>query len=217
MLDMLDRLITVWRSRGPRGFFRFLRSRIFSYRRDLIFDTQIAEGGAPPRWDGAGAVIFISCENLDRDFNAQLAGQLAKGEGSEYVLGLHGRDLLVAVVDESGDVLHHSFILFDTRTKVLLNESMDIPLFAHCATRTDARGRHLYPMALRYGLGVLSQRGHRRAVINCDSSNLASIKGIEHAGFCVAREVRTWLVGSRLGLQVGHHRTGGRILRIFFG
>ena len=216
-MRLLDRLVTVWRARGFLGFLRFIGSRALGHRRDTIFEASTGQHDDHPQWEGAETIVCISRENLDRDLSPRIAEQLSQGEGAEYLVGLRGRDLLVAVVDESGDVLHHSFVLFDTRTKSLLNESIDIPLFGHCATRADARGRHLYPMALRYGLGVLSQRGHQRAVINCDPGNLASIKGIEHAGFHVAREVRTWLVGSCLGLQVGNHRTGERIFRVFFG
>jgi hypothetical protein len=214
---VLDRLVAVWNTRGPLGFLRFLASRAVGHRRDAIFAMEILPGQEALRWDGPGTLVCISRGNLDRELTPQLAAQLSRGEGAEYLAGLRHRDLMLAVVDGAGQILHHSFILFDTRTKVMLGEGADVPLFGHCVTRPEARGQRLYPRALQWGLAMLAQLGHRRAVINCDPDNRASIRGIEHAGFCRERDVSTWIIASCIGLQTGTDRNGRHIRRVYFG
>jgi hypothetical protein len=214
---LLDRLVAVWRTRGLNGLVRFIASRMLSHRRDTIFEAKTGQSGDQIRWDGAGTIVCISRENRDRDLSPRLAEQLSRGEDAEYLDGLRGRDLLLAVVDDGGRILHHSYILFETRTKALLGESHDTPLFGHCVTRPEARGQHLYPMTLRYGLGVLAQRGHARAIINCDPSNQPSVRGIRRAGFRITREVSTWIIGSWLGLQTGIDIDGRRFRRAYLG
>jgi len=190
---------------------------MFSHRCDTIFEAKTGQGGDQFRWDGVGTIVCISHENWDRDLSPRLAEQLSRGEDAEYLDGLRGRDLLLAVVDDGGRILHHTYILFETRTKALLGEDHNTPLFAHCVTRPEARGQHLYPKTLRYGLGVLAQRGHARVIINCDPSNEASLRGIRRAGFRNTREVTTWTIGSWLGLQTGTDIDGKRFRRAYLG
>lgn len=214
-MKLASRLRAVWRTRGTRGFARFIGSRIFSHRRDIVFEAATVRGTDPAQWDRPVSIVCVCRENLTLALSPRLVEQLSRGEDAEYLEGLRGQDMLLAVLNDAGDILHHSFILFETRTKALLDEDFKTPLFAHCVTRPEARGRHLYPQVLRYGLRVLGEKGHSRAVINCDPSNHASIRGIERAGFRMSRELRTWSIASKLCLQTGRDRTGERLARIY--
>ena len=212
---LLDRLLAVWRTRGSAGFARFVASRLVQHRRDVVFEAETPSDA--PAWEGPGAMLFIDRSNRDRSLEEPLERQLSAGEGRPYLDGLARDDLLFAVTDSGNRVLHHSYVLFDTRTKAVLGESRQTPLFAHCVTAPEARGRHFYPRTLRYGLAVLAQRGHRRAVINCDPVNRASIAGIERAGFRRVREIETWIVASCFGVQRGTTADGRRFRRLYFG
>jgi hypothetical protein len=214
---VLKRADVVWRTRGARGFGRFVASRLFSHRRDIVFEADTVDDPAATAWTGPGTLLCVTRANADRLLTTPLIAQLAQGEGAEYVDGLHHDDMLLAVVDGAGNVLHHSYMLFRTRTKRLLGEGPDVPLFAHCATQAQARGQRIYPRVLRHGLAILARAGHRRAIINCEPSNRASVSGIEHAGFRRTRELRTWSLFSFVGVQVGRDREGRRILRLYWG
>jgi len=52
-----------------------------------------------------------------------------------------------------------------------------------CFTVQDQRGRGVYPAALTAQLWTLKQAGVRRAFINVEDTNIASLRGIEKAGF----------------------------------
>jgi hypothetical protein len=216
-LRVLNRVHVVWHARGARGLARFLASRLLSHRRDIVFEADAAQASAPAAWAGPGTLHCVTRENVDRLLTPGLVAQLAQGEGAEYVDGLRRDDMLFLVVDDAGTVLHHSYVLFRTRTKRLLGEGADVPLFAHCVTRAGARGQRIYPRVLRHGLAVLARAGHRRATINCEPSNLASVSGIEHAGFRRARELRTWSLFSFVGVQVRRDDDDRRTLRLYWG
>jgi hypothetical protein len=213
----LRRMGAVWRTRGPSGFARFIGSRVLGHRRDLLFEADTARARDPGAWPGDERLIFVSRDNVAQALTPTLGAQLARGEGAEYLEGLRGRDLLFAVVDARGDVLHHSFVLFDTRTKALLGEEAQTPLFAHCVTRADARGRGLYQRTLQHGLVELARAGHARAIINCAPDNRASVAGIERAGFRLARVLDTWIVVSRLGVQRSRGADDASRLRVYLG
>jgi hypothetical protein len=207
--------MAVWRTRGARGFAHFVALRLVQHRRDVVFEAETSS--EVPAWEGPGAMLFIDRTNRDHALDKPLERQLSAGEGRPYLDGLAGDDLLFAVTDAGHRIVHHSYVLFHTRTKAVLGESTQTPLFAHCVTAPDARGRHFYPRALRYGLAVLGQRGHRRAVINCDPVNRASIAGIERAGFRRVREIDTWIFASCFGVQKGTTAQGRTFRRLYFG
>ena len=214
-MRVIQRVGSVWQSRGTTGLLRFLLSRIFTRRADVVFEADTEAYSVDVAWQGEGRLIWIHRENLAETLTPQLRAQIGAGEGADYLVGLKGRDMLFAVVDQNGRCLHHSFVLFETRTKVLLTESIDTPLFAHCVTVAEARGRKLYPRTLRSALGTLHRLGHSRAVINCAPDNTASVHGIRAAGFRHVRQISTWMLLTRIGWQVGCD-VGGKPIRRFF-
>jgi hypothetical protein len=94
------------------------------------------------------------------------------------------------------------------RTKHLLGEARKTPQFANCVTPPAARGRHLYPSTLSYGLSWLGLDGYPRALINCDPENAAPVSGIRRAGFEPLAETRISVILGRIGLQRRRDRTG---------
>lgn len=52
-----------------------------------------------------------------------------------------------------------------------------------CVTGAEFRGRRIYPRVLRYAVGMLTAQGFGPAYIHTHPNNIASIKGIERAGF----------------------------------
>lgn len=73
-----------------------------------------------------------------------------------------------------------------------------------CRTADWARGRRLYPAALVSILRTYKRLNYRRALIYVAEENIASIKGIERAGFVLAESIRSlawrtsllWLPGT---------------------
>lgn len=211
------RFYSVWRARGALGFCRFLLSRLFRYRRDLIFEASTKSCLVDADWHEPGNVLVINRTNIDQLLTDQLREQLLGGEGDEYLRGIRRGDQLLVVVDDCGHVKHHSYILFQTRTKALLDEVGGTPLFANCVTQTNARGQHLYPRTLRCGLRLLAEQGHPRVVINCDPANAASVNGIKRAGFSLLAEAETWTLLNYVSFQRRRHGLGQLSLRLYIG
>jgi hypothetical protein len=67
-----------------------------------------------------------------------------------------------------------------------------------CRTADWARGRRLYPAAVVAILRAYKSQGYRRAVIYVSEENMASINGIERAGFVLAERIRSFAVRASL-------------------
>jgi hypothetical protein len=216
-MRVVDRLHGVWTSRGALGFVRFMLSRLYTKRSDLVFEANTFIGADDREWIGIGKLLCIGKENLAEVLTPQVRQQVFSGEGADYLAGLEREDRLFLVLDGDGNCLHHSFVLFDTRTKRLLGEAVSVPLFAHCVTRADVRGKHLYPRVMRYALAVLATRGYTRAVVNCDPGNRASVAGIQRAGFRLVRTLQTQIFCSWAGWQEVREIDGKSTTRFFVG
>src|ERR1700674_1458977 len=139
-MDVLRRLHGVWHERGAADLGRFILPKLYTHRRDLLFEVDAGAGTRDYPWNGIGKLLCIGKENVNTALTPQMLGQIFAGEGADYLPGLKNDDLLFCLRDDAGNFLHHSFVLFDTRTKHLLDETARTPLFAHCVTRVDARG-----------------------------------------------------------------------------
>ena len=115
--------------------------------------------------------------------------------------GFSRGDVVYAILDEAGALLHHSFVQRAAAVLPLLGEAGAAPLIGRCATAAAARGRRLYPRTLRHIMAELAATGEARAVIYCDRDNQASIRGIRHAGFAQVAHLRTLILGGRWALQ----------------
>lgn len=176
------------------------RAALLRFEDELLF-------AADPRREGA---IFADpmLEMLRADWPvvtrlpAAVQQRLFAGSGgAAHHDGLRRGDILYAVRDTSGRLLHHSFVQFAVRSKILLGEPEAVPLIGRCATDPSARGQRLYPRTLRHIMAELAAAGHHRVVIYCDRDNEASIRGIRHAGFAPVCRLRSVMLLDRWCVQ----------------
>lgn len=211
------RLRTLWLSRGPVGFLRFVLSRVVRNTRDLVFEHDLDADTAGAPEPAVGRFVDVDNRNIDDRALAPLLDQVLRGEGEIYRPGLRHDDRLFLIADDAGRVLHYSFVQFESRYKTLLGEDGAVPMFTRCWTAPAARGKRLYPSTLRHGSAALAQDGFRRVLITCDPANTASVRGIEHAGFRLARRISSMIFLSRLALQRISGPNGGvrwRLVRL---
>ncbi len=200
----LTRLRSLRAARGWLGLARFLVTRLARSQSDVVFEGRAAEGERSTTDGdfGPGRRLVVICrENLDDPERKPVLVQLLAGESAVYRTGLERDDMALAVIDDQGSVLHHSFIQFETRYKSILGEAVHVPLITNCHTVSRARGERLYPKTLRFALSLLADHGHASAIITCDAGNTPSIRGIEHAGFQQTRAILSLVVFFRLVFQ----------------
>jgi hypothetical protein len=82
-----------------------------------------------------------------------------------------------------------------------------------CRTADWARGRRLYPAALVSILRMYKRLHYQRALIYVAEENIASIKGIERAGFVLAESIRSLAWRSSLLWLPGTSYQGQRRVR----
>jgi hypothetical protein len=180
-MKVVQRLRRELRLRGLRGFARFVASRIVQPRADLLFEIGL-EREIVDALDPLPAVI-VNRSNAGTAEVAWIERQILVDHNEDYGPGLKDRDWMFAGSDETRNVVAYAFVLFATDYKNVLGVPEDIPLIANCFTKPAWRGRHLYPRLLRRVCVELARAGHKRAVISCAPDNVASIRGIERAGF----------------------------------
>lgn len=208
------RLSSLHRSRGTLGLLTFLASRIVRVSRDVVFrrstEFRPHDADAP----AAGRFVAVDRYNLDRPEHRTILDQVLNGEQAIYRIGLEKDDLLFVVADDDDEVLHHTFVQFESRYRQLLDLDDAEPMFTNCWTSPKARGHKLYPATLRYGCGELSKRGHRIATVTCAPDNTASIRGILHAGFTQVTTITSLVFLSRFAVQTFVDAAGATRRRI---
>lgn len=200
-LRATQRLGGLIESRGLAKTAWFVATRLVRWQDELLFAADPASQGARFA-DQELRLLELDAATVDHVLPAEVHHRLFAGEGCAYREGIRKGDLGFVLLGRDSSLLHHSFVQFAVRTKTLLGESRQVPLIAHCMTVAQARGRRLYPRVLRHVMQALAAAGHRRVAINCDSDNVASIRGIEHAGFTRIARLRSLIVVNRLCVQL---------------
>jgi hypothetical protein len=195
------RLLSVWRTRGGPGFLRFLITRLARIQSDMMFERMLVDQTEPPSFGPDRQIILIDRDNLDDPSLQDVVSQLLTSESSIYRQGLKENDLAFAVVDRERQLLHRTFVQFETSYKTLLGEAMSVPLLTHCHTIPSMRGERLYPQTLLHVGALLRARGYDRMIITCDERNQASIRGIGHGGFELISSIRSLVILARFGIQ----------------
>lgn len=196
------RLKGIWIERGPNGFFRFLLGRLIRRTEDLVFEKPLAHlDDQPEETDLNDRFFTIDRYCFDGHTERKILAQILVGENELYAQGLRENDYLFVATDTNGDVLHYSFVQFKSRYKTIIGEDQLVPMFTNCWTAPQARGQRLYPSTLSKGAAILKKAGHDRVVITCSPENVASVKGIERAGFVRKKHVFNILLLSRLIFQ----------------
>jgi hypothetical protein len=199
-MRVLRRIRTVHSSRGLAGLCRFLGTRIFTRREDLLFDIHLRSAAAP-RLEPLDQVVRIGRTNLGSEATAPVEVQVFTGENAEYRDGLRKEDILFAHLDGESRVLTYAFVIFDSAYKRVLGEPVGVPMIGNCYTLPEKRGQRLYPRMLVTVCRALARDGHARAIISCEPDNIASIRGIERAGFARVTHVTSHIGFSKLILR----------------
>ena len=188
MRPLFKRLLTEFSTRGAAGFVRFLALRIGQWRADVLYEADLSVLAAAPPLEPASPVVLVWRHNLGSEATALTEAAVLTAENHAYREALQGDDQLLAALDAHGLVISYGFVLFDSFYKRILAESRHTPMIGNCFTLPAWRGRGLYPRLLVATCQHLSSQGHRRAIITCAPDNLASVRGIEKAGF---RRIKT--------------------------
>jgi GNAT superfamily N-acetyltransferase len=197
---VVERIHGVHRSRGTAGLLRFLVTRIFRRSEDLLFELDLDGSRSMPAPAGLHPLVRIGRENAGGASVAAIERQVLAGENTEYAAGLLKDDLLFAHPDADGRVLTYAFVLFTTQYKRVLQEPCEVPMIGNCYTVPSARGRGLYGRMLAAVTADLAANGYRRVIISCQPDNVASMRGIERAGFKRVRHITSFIALSRLVL-----------------
>ena len=102
---------------------------------------------------------------------------------------------LAYVVFYSGEIVHESWVFFDTLLPSQYGFDSRFPVVGDCFTKPLYRGKCIYPYALSYILNDLRNRNiSSNAYILVSPTNNASIRGIENAGYQLLAQLK----GTRL-------------------
>jgi len=197
-----SRILSRTETAGPAA-----RSRpLLRYEDELLFAAD-PRASAAPFADACLRMVRCDASNFREMLPEAARAALFAEEPGAKTAGLARGDLLFAVLDAEGGLLHHSFVQNGATVLALLGEARAVPLIGRCATVPAARGRRLYPRTLRHIMSALAAAGHGRVAIYCDRDNAASIRGIRHAGFSAVAHLRTLVIGERWAVQ--WRRPGG--------
>lgn len=85
-------------------------------------------------------------------------------------------------------VIHESF----TYRKLFIQKLIRTkgPTIGDCRTIDSYRGKSIYPYVINYIANLELNNGAKEVFINVSPSNISSIKGIEKAGFNIARTIK---------------------------
>lgn len=213
-MNIVRRLDTEWRNRGTAGFVRFIALRVVQRRADVLFEydlTQLKDDGET----GRDALVAVDRHNFGSAATAAVEQQVLTGGNHAYVEELQGEGQLLAATDSQGGVTSYAFVVFESFYKQILGEASATPIISNCLTFPAFRGQGLYPMVLRASLRHLAAQGYSRAIITCAPDNIASVRGIEKAGF---RRVKTlyslivftrWIATQRIELAYAGRKFPG--------
>jgi len=194
-MRVAGRIRAEWRTRGFVGFCRFVQTRLWQVRQDVLFELQIPRSAtAVMRLD---SVVQVDSRNLGSEATAVVERCVLTAENFAYREALQGDDRLFAATDDDGHVTSYGFVLFDSFYKTVLGETVQVPMIGNCFTLPAHRRRGLYARLLVSITDRLAEAGHTRVIITCAPDNLASVQGIRNAGFRRVKTLRTCIVLSR--------------------
>lgn len=198
VIALLDRLATELRTRGVRGFARFIALRLVQWRGDVLFEYDLTALHGSAAAVRPSSVVVVDCGNFGSAATEAVERGVLTGENHAYVEELQGEGQLLAAIDAQGVVTSYAFVVFESFYKRILGEARDTPIISNCMTMPAYRGQGLYPLVLRASCQRLAAQGHRRAIITCAPDNMSSIRGIEKAGFRRVKNIYSLIIFARL-------------------
>jgi hypothetical protein len=194
MKRILLRLATELRTRGPVGFARFIASRLVLWRGDLLYEIDLRQ--LPPA-NGPTTVVQVDRHTIGSAATDAVEKAVLTDVNAEYRQELQNDGQLFALLDRSGVVTCYGFVLFDSFYKRVLGEQRATPMISNCFTFPEHRGLGQYPAMIAATCRSLAAQGFERAIITCAPDNIASVHGIEKAGFRGVKGLHSLVLGSR--------------------
>jgi GNAT superfamily N-acetyltransferase len=198
MINVFSRLRRELNNRGPTGFARFIALRLVQLRSDVLFEVDLRNLAGPGADASPYAVTIIDRGNFGSGAHTTIEKEVLVGGNLEYVTELHGMGQMLAATGADGSVASYAFVLFDSFYKRILGEARGTPIICNCVTLPAHRGQGLYPLLLRASCQRLAAQGYGRAIITCAPDNLASMRGIEKAGFRRVKTLHSLILFTRL-------------------
>jgi hypothetical protein len=160
---------------------------------DIVFAADPAQLARPFQHPGLRMLVLTS-RNVEWALPRGVAEQLFQGEAAIYREAVRGGALGFVVIGPSDHLLHSSFVHFQVRTKRLIGESDLVPLVAYCRTALAWRAQGLFSETLGHIMAVLTVRGFRRALAQCEAGNQSAVHSLERLGFRRTRRLRTLIL-----------------------
>src|SRR3954468_16822414 len=106
-MRLIGRIGAELHTRGVLGFLRFVATRIWQYRKDVLFELMLTEREIPS--DGQGAkllenVVMVGRQNLGSAETLTVEQRVLPAQNDAYRVAVETGDLLFAVVTSDGDV-----------------------------------------------------------------------------------------------------------------
>ncbi len=243
---IFQRLVTVWRKRGVRKFLLFMAGRLLRLQRDVVYHwkpeskraglARISRGitAAAAQCGALSGLAARPCEKpgladfpdltlcrvgADRppdSLEPEVHQQLFALEDAQYRAQLYKDDLLFAVLDHEGRVIHHSYAFYRSSYKHLLGLDPKVPLIGNCETIEAWRGRGIFPSVLVAITHYLTEaRDHDSIYTSCAPDNTPSMRAMEKAGFSPCRRISSIIFLNRYVVQSVTEITAKRKWRVF--
>ncbi len=198
MMKLIGRLRRELRMRGAAGFVRFIAQRLVQWRSDVLYEFDLSALAAHGAEASSYVVTVIDRGNFGSAATAMIEGDVLSAANHDYVTELQGMGQLLAATGADGHVASYAFVVFDSFYKRILGEARGTPIICNCVTLPAHRGQGLYPRLLQASCQRLAMQGYSRAIITCAPDNLASIRGIEKAGFRRVKTLHSLILFTRL-------------------
>ena len=196
-MRFIKRIFNEIRTRGVIGFFNFARTRVWQYREDVLFEMPLPSCPSTSLHTNLDKLVLVQSDNFGSKETEIVEREVLTDHNFAYREALQADDLLYAATDEFGHVSAYGFVLFDSFYKRILGESNQVPMIGNCFTFPQNRSRGLYTSLLVSISDHLNSQGYCRVIITCAPDNLASVRGIQKAGFLKVSTLRSLVIFSR--------------------
>jgi len=199
-----NRCYQVLDNRGVKGFMVFLWQRVIRCDRDLLFEyTYDGESTKEEQFKVSNnhIVNVIDQKNIEDVSYREVLEAALSNENQVYKEGLYKQDVLFVMLKNS-ELVHTTFVQFESKYKLILGETAQIPLIGNCWTSEKCRGQGVYPYILKLACKRMIDRGFSKVVITCEPKNLASIAGIKKAGFQLVKEITSYIFINKFAIQI---------------
>jgi len=198
--DKLHKAKAILQQRGAWSFVRYsFRKLVLEQVDRVVYDIQLDREALIQEWPPD-----LELQVYDRSNCLSVPNELKEllaADSSLDLLNNVSKGDLVFVVSSKEHVLHYGFVYLSSRQVFIIGEKSPVPLIGNCFTSPLARGRGLYRKALIAECEYLRKRGYSRVVIETSTSNVASQRGIEGAGFRLMREMKGYILFRRIAAQ----------------